>query len=130
MGDSTTGTAAENRPWATEGDGSVRLLASVEKDTGRYFFPPLPRTSPQLDRFETRRLGAEAVLYSHTTIYPSPKSGKPAFTLVYADFPERVRVFGRLRLAAGEKPRIGSRLRVEIEMQPDGAMDYVFAARS
>jgi uncharacterized protein len=129
MGDSTTGSGTDYRPWTNADDGSVRLLGSIEKDTGRCFFPPLPATSPQAYRFETTPLAEEAVLYSHTTIYPSPKSGKSPFTLVYADFPERVRVFGRLRLAEGEQPHVGARLRVELESQPDGSMDYVFATR-
>jgi uncharacterized OB-fold protein len=52
-----------------------------------------------------------AVLYSFTVIHPNPKSGQAPFALAYADFPEKVRVFGRLRLPAGERPRIGMALR-------------------
>ena len=118
----------EGRPWSVEADGSIRLLASLDQTTGRHYFPTLPESSPQARNFVTVALAPEAVLYCHTTIYPSPKSGKPPFTLVYADFPERVRVFGKLKCDGSDRPRIGARLRVELENQPDGSVDYVFKA--
>ncbi|MBB4184548.1 hypothetical protein GGE07_001174 [Sinorhizobium terangae] len=93
-------------------DEAVCLDASREKDTGKAVFPRIPGTSPSADRFYPISLSPEAILYSHTTIHPNPKTGLKPFVLVYADFPEGVRVFGRLELADGEKPEIGSWLRV------------------
>lgn len=116
------------RPWAVESDGAVRLLASVEEGSGLYFFPPVPKSSPQAGRYKTVPLAVEAVLYSHTTIHPNPKTGKPPFVLAYADFPERVRVLGRLKCRSGERPQIGSRLHVELEANSDGSLDYVFSS--
>ncbi|MCP6335838.1 OB-fold domain-containing protein, partial [Klebsiella pneumoniae] len=51
-----------------------------------------------------------AELYSFTVIHPSPKTGLAPFALVYADFPEDVRVFGRLDLPEGARPEIGMRI--------------------
>jgi uncharacterized OB-fold protein len=62
------------------------------------------------------------VLYSYTIIHPSPKAGLPPFALAYADFPEDVRVFGRLEFPAGARPAIGMRLR---PVRPS-AGSYVF----
>lgn len=115
-------------PWVVESDGAVRLLASVDEASGRYFFPPVPKSSPRVGRYKTVPLALQAVLYSHTTIYPNPKTGKAPFTLAYADFPERVRVLGRLKCRRGERPQIGSRLRVELEVDSDGSLDYVFSS--
>jgi uncharacterized OB-fold protein len=56
------------------------------------------------------QLSDEATLYSFTIIHPNPKSGLRPFVLAYADFPERVRVFGRLRMPEGMRPSIGMRL--------------------
>lgn len=91
---------------------TVRVDASREKATGKGVFPPLPSTSPSADRFDRITLSPEAVLYSFTVIHPNPKTGLAPFALVYADFPEDTRVFGRLVLADGAHPVIGSRLRV------------------
>lgn len=120
--------SSSERPWRVGGDGTVRLLASADPATGQHFFPPLPESSPQAQRFTTVSLAVEAMLYSHTTVHPNPKTGKVPFTLVYADFPERVRVLGRLKSAVDSRPQIGSTLRVELEEQADGSMDYVFSA--
>ena len=117
------------RPWLVASDGAVRLLASVDDD-GRGFFPPIPKSSPQAGRFKTVPLAAEATLYSHTTIYPNPKSGKTPYVLAYADFPECVRVLGRLKCPDGARPRIGSRLHVELESGPDGSPQYVFKSEA
>ncbi|TZG34257.1 OB-fold domain-containing protein [Agrobacterium sp. B1(2019)] len=100
-------------------DDLVRLEASRDRETGKGVFPRLPATSPSVDRFEPITLSTEATLYSHTTIHPNPKMGKPPFTLVYADFPEDVRVFGRLHLRPGEKPVIGSKLHVHADGNPN-----------
>lgn len=95
----------------TASDG-VRLEASREKASGKGVFPRIPENSPASGRFEPILLSPQATLYSFTVIHPNPKSGLKPFTLVYADFPEDARVFGKLDLAEGERPRIGSTLRV------------------
>ncbi len=115
-----------NRHIAGGRDGLVCLEASRERVTGKGVFPRLPATSPSADRFEPITLSTEAILYSHTTIHPNPKTGEPAFTLVYADFPEDVRVFGRLQLRPGERPVIGARLVVCADGDPNTT--YFFTA--
>lgn len=95
----------------TVSDG-LRLEASREKASGKGVFPRIPENSPAWERFEPILLSPQATLYSFTVIHPNPKTGLTPFTLVYADFPEEVRVFGKLDLAEGERPRIGAALRV------------------
>jgi uncharacterized protein len=88
----------------------VRLHASRDKASGHGIFPRIPDGSPAANRYEPIVLSDAAVLYSYTIIHPSPKSGLAPFALAYADFPEDVRVFGRLELAEGARPAIGMRL--------------------
>jgi uncharacterized OB-fold protein len=71
-------------------------------------------------------LSATGEVYSYTIIHPGPKSGKPPFALIYADFPEKARVLGRLRLAPAQRPTIGMKVSVEIENSDDGSPRYVF----
>lgn len=94
------------------GSEGLCLEASREKASGRGVFPRIPATSPASERFEPIELSPEATLYSFTVIHPNPKTGLKPFTLVYADFPEDTRVFGKLTLAGGERPHIGAKLRV------------------
>lgn len=116
--------SASEQPWRSR-DGQVRLLAAKAGRKQSLHFPPLPPLSPLAASQEIVELGATAVLYSFTVIYPSPKSGKPPFALGYADFPEGVRVFGRIETRAGAKPRIGSRLR-PVLIEIDGKAMYAF----
>jgi uncharacterized OB-fold protein len=57
-------------------------------------------------------LSSRAKLYSYTVIHPNPKSGLDPFVLAYADFPEDVRVFGRLETTDRSGLRIGMEIRV------------------
>jgi uncharacterized OB-fold protein len=93
-------------------DAAVNLNASRDIQSGKGIFPGVPSTSPSADRYEPIKLSGEADLYSFTVIHPNPKTGHQPFALIYADFAEDTRVFGRLRLNNGESPKIGMRLRV------------------
>lgn len=90
------------------------LQASRDRVTKRGLFPAIPAQSPAAPRYEAITLSPEATLYSFTIIHPNPKSGEKPFVLVYADFAEDVRVFGKLELPEGIAPRIGMRLRTVI----------------
>lgn len=113
--------------WTRGPNNQIRLRASVEIRSGMHFFPPLPQQSPLAPKYRTVELSPISTLYSYTIIHPSPKTGKQPFGLVYADFPEKVRVFGKLELVDGQHPKIGSSLRVDLESTPEGALNYVFA---
>lgn len=115
----------QDSSWLARGEGS-RLAASRHRSTGRYVFPRLPERSPAAPRYEPVTLSAHAELYSFTVIHPNPKTGQQPFTLVYADFPEGARVFGRLHLPEGERAVIGTRLAVEIEMSAEDEASYAF----
>ena len=107
----------------------IRLTGSRDKQTGKGIFPAIPAASPAAPRYEPLLLSEEATLYSFTIIHPNPKSGLPPFALAYADFPEGVRVFGRLQLLEGVRPQIGMRLRTAVPTPPDedqGADNYIF----
>jgi uncharacterized OB-fold protein len=101
---------------------SLKLLASRDRASGHGVFPPIPEHSPAAPGFESITLSDAATLYSFTVIHPNPKTGVAPFALIYADFPEDVRVFGRLDLADGEKPRIGMNVRV-VAGEPTATID-------
>jgi uncharacterized OB-fold protein len=107
----------------------LRLRGSRDKSSGKGVFPAVPESSPSAPRYEPILLSEQATLYSYTIIHPNPKSGLPPFILAYADFPEEVRVFGRLELPDGERPRIGMRIRTVSAAAPGTeapASDYLF----
>jgi uncharacterized OB-fold protein len=99
------------------------LTASRDKKTGLCVFPEVPVKSPSATRFEPIELLGVATLYSYTIIHPNPKTGLPPFALIYADFPEGARIFGRLHLPEGQQPKIGMKLTVEVGTESP----YIFA---
>ena len=104
------------------------LPASRHRETGRVFFPRIPEGSPLADKYEAVTLSHTAKLYSFTVVHPGPKTGKSPFALAYADFPEGVRVFGRLEFDV--RPAIGAALSVEVDEGVDGVTSsYRFIAR-
>jgi uncharacterized OB-fold protein len=112
--------------WVDSKEEGFRLLASRETATGKHYFPPIPPSSPLAARYESVRLSEHATLYSYTIIHPNKKANKPPFALVYADFPENVRVFGRYHPPAGQRPAIGQRLSVALSLDDLGALHYSF----
>jgi uncharacterized OB-fold protein len=107
---------------ASAGSRPIRLAASRDPRTGQCVFPRIPESSPAASRYEPVELSPRATLYSFTVIHPNPKTGQAPFALAYADFPEAARVFGRLRLPDGQRPRIGMALMAV----SDEANQYVF----
>lgn len=106
---------------------AVRLMASRDKVSGQCIFPRIRDQSPAAPRYEPIELSNEAKLYSFTIIHPNPKTGEKPFVVVYADFPEGARVFGRLNLPSNRPPCIGMTLRVEGLGTLESADGYVFA---
>jgi uncharacterized OB-fold protein len=100
---------ASEDPWCVS-DGQVVLQAYRHVGGEALFFPPLPLTSPQRARTELVGLHGTPTLYSYTVMHPSPKTGKPPMALGYADYPEGVRIFGRLIYPADRRPAIGDAL--------------------
>jgi uncharacterized OB-fold protein len=101
---------------------SLTLRASLDRASGHGIFPSIPEHSPAAPRFKPITLSEVATLYSFTVIHPNPKTGEAPFVLIYADFPEDVRVFGRLDLSEGDRPRIGMSVRV-VPGKPSGTND-------
>lgn len=100
----------------------VRLEGSRNLASGKGVFPAVPASSPAAPRYAPMTLSAQGVVYSFTIIHPNPKSGLAPFALAYVDFPEDVRVFGRLQGA----PRIGMTVRT-VSAAADLPGDYIFA---
>jgi uncharacterized protein len=96
-------------PWRIE-NGRVVLLACRRMNSDALFFPPPPSTSPGAPRATLVPLSGTPTLYSFTVMHPSPKTGKPPVPLGFADFPEGVRIFGRLIYPEGRRPAIGDAL--------------------
>lgn len=111
-------------------DVGLILKASRDKATGGGVFPRVPDQAVAAGRFEPITLSPTATLYSYTVIHPNPKTGEKPFTLVYADFPEEVRVFGRLVLRDGERPTIGMTLQVVPAGPAADSEAYLFVAAS
>jgi uncharacterized OB-fold protein len=112
--------------WLQQSGDAQRLLASRELASGHVFFPPIPASSPLSGRYQTIALSERAVLYSYTIIHPNKKANKPPFALVYADFPEQVRVFGAYEAPAGARPVIGQALSVVYSEDALGQKRYAF----
>jgi uncharacterized OB-fold protein len=104
---------------------SGRLFASRDRATGRCVFPPVPARSPSAHRYEPVTLSRIARLYSFSVIHPNPKTGEQPFAVIYADFPEGARVFGRLFLPRGRHPLVGMEVEARVAEQ-DAATTYSF----
>lgn len=103
-------------------DGPTTLLASRDRDTGEWVFPPVPAHSPLSPRHATVPVAGDGTVYSFTVIHPAPKTGQPPYALGYVDFAGPIRIFGRL--LGRERPAIGDRYAAE----PDPTYGYVFRA--
>jgi len=88
-----------------EGDatGAVRLLATWSPPGKALQFPPVSVPLPEPPRVQP--LAAEGRLYTYTVIHPG-RDADP-YTIGFVDFPEGVRVFGRLDIPAGQRPSLG-----------------------
>lgn len=112
------------QPWR-ERDGAVVLVASRVGQRETLHFPPLPETSPLAASSELVELNGTPTLYSYTIVHSSPKANKAPQPLGHVDFPEGVRVFGRLEMPGGRRPVIGERLRTVLQQGAEGAI-YAF----
>lgn len=116
--------SASENPWR-EQEGRAVLLAYRQRGGRAVYFPPLPLSSPQIDRTELVSLSGTPTLYSFTVMHPSPKTGKPSMPLGLADYPEGVRVFGRLIYPEGQRPAIGDALKACL-IETDSGPIYAF----
>ncbi|MGO4328123.1 Zn-ribbon domain-containing OB-fold protein [Cupriavidus sp. 2TAF22] len=115
---------ASEQPWQ-EQDGRLVLLAYRRNGGDTLHFPPLPLTSPQASDTELVALHGTPTLYSYTVMHPSPKTGLPPMPLGLADYPEGVRIFGRLVYPNGRRPAIGDTLRTCLVHTAEGPV-YAF----
>ncbi len=115
---------ASDQPWR-EQDGRLVLLACRHHHDDTLHFPPLPLTSPRAGDTEIVALHGTPTLYSYTVMHPSPKTGLPPMPLGFADFPEGVRIFGRLVYPEGRRPAIGDALRACLVHTAEGPI-YAF----
>nr|WP_315595297.1 OB-fold domain-containing protein [uncultured Cupriavidus sp.] len=115
---------ASEQPWRQQ-DGGLVLLAYRHRGSDVLHFPPLPLTSPQSDGMELVALHGAPTLYSYTVMHPSPKTGLPPTPLGLADFPEGVRIFGRLVYPEGRRPAVGDPLRACLVHTAEGPI-YAF----
>lgn len=112
---------ASEQPWR-EQDGQLVLLAYRHHGSDALHFPPLPLTSPQANETEQVALHGTPTLYSYTVMHPSPRTGLPPMPLGLADFPEGVRIFGRLVYPEGRRPAVGDTLRACLVHTAEGAI--------
>ncbi|MEH2474285.1 putative OB-fold protein [Nitrobacteraceae bacterium AZCC 2161] len=120
--------ASRPRPsWISERVDGLGLVGSRDLKTGKCIFPCIPDESPSAPRYAAVSLSRRGVVYSFTVIHPNPKTGEKPFTLVYVDFPEGARAFGRLDLDAGVRAQIGMHVNVRVETNSSGTR-YDFSA--
>ncbi|NOX39106.1 MAG: OB-fold domain-containing protein [Alphaproteobacteria bacterium] len=112
--------------WSRDAAGKAHLIAAFDPQSGNYHFPPPPKTLTKLLELQQRTLSNRAILYSYTVLHPHKTSSRPPFTLAYVDFPEGIRLMGRLDIPAGTKPKIGGELETALEGDADGKTDYFF----
>ena len=103
---------------------SDSIGCSRSRASGKLVFPAVPSEGAAAPLYEPASTPNLAKLYSFTTIHPNPKTGEPAFSLGYADFSDELRVFGKLKLAAGEMPQIGMALKLEPQADPEAIPAY------
>ncbi|MBY0558791.1 OB-fold domain-containing protein [Hyphomicrobium sp.] len=103
--------------------GEMTLLASKSRTTGLGVFPRLPATAPSASQYEDLEIHGHASLYSFTVIHPNPKSGLAPFVLAMADFPQEVRVLGRLECALTD---VAIGMKLSCRPASDNASGFVF----
>ncbi len=113
-------------PWARDATGLVHLITAYDRQSGNHHFPPPPETLTKLLDLQERSLSNRAILYSYTVLHPHKTSSRPPFTLAYVDFPEGIRLMGRLEIPEGATPQIGGELETALETDADGKTDYFF----
>jgi len=119
--------ATKPRPsWISQRTDGFHLLGSKDLETGKCIFPRIPETSPSAPRYSAIELSRRGIVYSFTVIHPNPKTDEKPFALVYVDFPEGARAFGRLILPPGEKPLVGMAVDVRIEHSAQDGTSYHF----
>ena len=83
--------------WAVV-DSQVHLVGSHCRKCGQNYFPPreiCPKCFAE-EEMDAIRLSNHGNLYSYTIVHVAPKMFMPPYSLGYVDFPEGVRVLGRL----------------------------------
>lgn len=115
-------------PWSVDDAGMAHLITAFDRRSEHHHFPPPPATLSKLLNLEERHLSSHGILYSYTVMHPHKTSTRPPFTLAYVDFPEGVRLMGRLEVPEGKRPVIGGRLETILETNGDGKTDYAFRA--
>lgn len=113
--------------WVSLRPDGFGLVGSKDLETGKCIFPRIPESSPTASRYAAIELSRCGEVYSFTVIHPNPKTGEKPFALAYVDFPEGVRVFGRLRLAAPEAARVGLAVEACVESTAAAGTLYYFA---
>ena len=112
--------------WISRGSDGFHLVGSKDLKTGKCIFPRIPETSPSAPRYSAIEISRRGVVYSFTIIHPNPKTGEKPFALVYVDFPEGARAFGRLNQPPGERPTVGMTVDVHIEHSARNGTSYHF----
>ena len=89
-----------------------------------------------VDTFEAARLSRRATLYSVTRIWRSVFGSTEPYSVGFVDFPEGVRLVGRLAPAEGDTPGIGAILKPVLrsfnwngEAEPSDCLMFVLASQ-
>lgn len=105
-----------------QGPDGLVLQGARSRATGAVRFPP-PEFLLGNEVAEPVSMGSEGRIYTFTTVHPGKA---PAYALAMVDFPNGLRVFGRLLTPESAPPAIGGRVRTVAFNLPDGTADYAF----
>ena len=97
------GRLLEEREVIRDADGVLRLAAMTCGGCGTRVFPPSDTCPTCLGTcVAPLPLRGPGRLYSYTTVHIAPPQWETPYVLGYVDFPEGVRVFGKVRAGAQE----------------------------
>ncbi|MGQ3001699.1 MAG: Zn-ribbon domain-containing OB-fold protein [Hydrogenophaga sp.] len=105
-----------------QGPTGLVLLGARYRASDEVRFPP-PEFLHGEEAAEPVSMGSEGRLYTFTTVHPGKA---PAYSLAMVDFPNGLRVFGRLLAPEGVPLALGGHMRVVAFTLPDGTADYAF----
>lgn len=114
-------------PFMVRSERGVVLLACHWSLSREWQFPPVAANPLRDEQPDLRPLSEVGTLYAYTVVHRPGREAAPAYGLALVDFPEGVRIFGRLLPDCMDRLHPGMPVRVVETRAEDGAPDYAFS---
>ncbi|MGE3150572.1 MAG: Zn-ribbon domain-containing OB-fold protein [Pseudorhodoplanes sp.] len=127
--------AGSTKYWRRAPGGGAELLAACCTQCGTYYLPRVTICNTCRNAsFDVKPLSPVGNLYSYTVIHVPPPGYPSPYAIGYVDFPEKVRVFGQIRLPEGKDVPCDTPVTVDVAtlmFRPDGEKveGYIFVPR-